>query len=166
MFAVPGWSVPSAPVKEQPNKATKKRKHSSTQDHGHAPGVERSLENLLPKVEPASSSRHKKRKGEPSSVDATGLYPVPRKRKRSKKQMSNQDSSKMNASDVSPTLLTDLQRDMKESLHGARFRCVTRSPWLHVLSCDERLINETFYKSDSHEAKSMMQKDPKIFEEV
>jgi hypothetical protein len=84
MFAVPGWSVPSAPVKEQPNKATKKRKHSSTQDHGHAPGVEKLLENppSLPKVEAAG--RHKKRKGEPSSVDTAGLSPAPKKERGAK----------------------------------------------------------------------------------
>ncbi|KAF7331895.1 Uracil phosphoribosyltransferase [Mycena kentingensis (nom. inval.)] len=45
--------------------------------------------------------------------------------------------------------LTALQKDMKKSLDGARFR----------------LINETLYKSDSKEAHQMMQKDPNMFQE-
>ncbi|KAJ7095255.1 methyltransferase-domain-containing protein [Mycena belliarum] len=45
--------------------------------------------------------------------------------------------------------LTELQKGMKRSLDGARFR----------------LINETLYKSDSQEAHEMMQKNPKVYEE-
>jgi len=61
-------------------------------------------------------------------------------------QTRNQESPKRN---VSPVPLTALQRNMKDSLDGARFR----------------LINETLYKSVSHEARGMMQKDPKVYEE-
>ncbi|KAJ7283778.1 putative uracil phosphoribosyltransferase [Mycena rebaudengoi] len=50
---------------------------------------------------------------------------------------------------VSTAGLTALQKGMKRSLDGARFR----------------LINETLYKSDSHEAHQMMRKDPKVYEE-
>ncbi|THV08691.1 hypothetical protein K435DRAFT_740991 [Dendrothele bispora CBS 962.96] len=45
--------------------------------------------------------------------------------------------------------LTSLQKSMKQSLDGARFR----------------LINETLYKTDSHEAQRMMQEDPAVFSE-
>ncbi|KAJ7086760.1 methyltransferase-domain-containing protein [Mycena epipterygia] len=45
--------------------------------------------------------------------------------------------------------LTAMQKGMKQSLDGARFR----------------LINETLYKSDSQQAHEMMQKDPKVYEE-
>ncbi|KAF8211249.1 methyltransferase-domain-containing protein [Mycena galopus ATCC 62051] len=45
--------------------------------------------------------------------------------------------------------LTALQKEMKRSLDGARFR----------------LINETLYKSDSKQAHEMMQKDAKVYEE-
>ncbi|KAJ7507681.1 methyltransferase-domain-containing protein [Mycena galericulata] len=45
--------------------------------------------------------------------------------------------------------LTALQKGMKRSLDGARFR----------------LINETLYKSDSQQAHEMMRKDPKVYEE-
>jgi len=45
--------------------------------------------------------------------------------------------------------LTSLQKDMKHSLDGARFR------W----------INETLYKADSAKSHQMMQEDPKVFEE-
>ncbi|KAJ7179862.1 methyltransferase-domain-containing protein [Mycena crocata] len=45
--------------------------------------------------------------------------------------------------------LTALQKGMKRSLDGARFR----------------LINETLYKSDSQQAHKMMQKDQKVYEE-
>ncbi|KAJ7904385.1 putative uracil phosphoribosyltransferase [Mycena olivaceomarginata] len=45
--------------------------------------------------------------------------------------------------------LTALQKGMKRSLDGARFR----------------LINETLYKSDSQQAHEMMQQDPKVYEE-
>ncbi|KAF8843193.1 hypothetical protein BDN67DRAFT_964848 [Paxillus ammoniavirescens] len=47
------------------------------------------------------------------------------------------------------TGLTALQRNMKESLDGARFR----------------LINETLYKSNSLEAVKMIKEDPKIYED-
>ncbi|KAF8974344.1 methyltransferase-domain-containing protein [Flammula alnicola] len=46
--------------------------------------------------------------------------------------------------------LTALQKSMKDSLDGARFR----------------LINENLYKTDSREAHQMMREDPKVFEEV
>ncbi|KAJ6599197.1 putative uracil phosphoribosyltransferase [Mycena vulgaris] len=45
--------------------------------------------------------------------------------------------------------LTALQKGMRRSLDGARFR----------------LINETLYKSDSQQAHEMMQKDPNVYEE-
>ncbi|KAJ7047500.1 methyltransferase-domain-containing protein [Mycena alexandri] len=45
--------------------------------------------------------------------------------------------------------LTALQKGMKRSLDGARFR----------------LINETLYKTDSQQAHEMMQNDPKVYEE-
>ncbi|KAJ7179255.1 methyltransferase-domain-containing protein [Mycena filopes] len=45
--------------------------------------------------------------------------------------------------------LTALQKGMKRSLDGARFR----------------LINETLYKSDSQQAHEMMQNDPKVYQE-
>ncbi|KAF8165198.1 methyltransferase-domain-containing protein [Crassisporium funariophilum] len=55
------------------------------------------------------------------------------------------------ASDKQPQAsgLTALQKSMKQSLHGARFR----------------LINENLYKSDSHGAHQTMRDDPTIFEE-
>jgi ribosomal RNA-processing protein 8 len=66
---------------------------------------------------------------------------------------------------VSTAGLTALQKGMKRSLDGARFRQVLSKCSLHPFIF-ARLINETLYKSDSHEAHQMMRKDPKVYEEV
>jgi ribosomal RNA-processing protein 8 len=135
LFEVPGWSIPSTPVKEQSNKSTKKRKHPNTQSQGHAEKLLMKFSNDPPKVGDVS----KKRKGEPSSADQedetslSAAANASRNRKRRRQnQTLNQELRKRNVSDVSPAPLTALQRNMKESLEGARFRCVSRSASVRV----------------------------------
>ncbi|KIJ70248.1 hypothetical protein HYDPIDRAFT_104934 [Hydnomerulius pinastri MD-312] len=80
------------------------------------------------------------------------------KKKSKRKKSKATDVDRSGPSDQSPkapkpaqnnTGLTSLQRNMKESLDGARFR----------------LINESLYKSDSSEAVKMMKEDPKVFDD-
>ncbi|KAL4075992.1 methyltransferase-domain-containing protein [Scleroderma yunnanense] len=106
--------------------------------------------------------RSQARKGDPptpkapSSKDTSGAS-----KKRNKKQKASKNSSSATASGLSGSTpkasgfahgnsgLTSMQKNMKESLDGARFR----------------LINEKLYKSDSSEAVKMMKKDPKVFQD-
>ncbi|OAX42920.1 hypothetical protein K503DRAFT_682308 [Rhizopogon vinicolor AM-OR11-026] len=74
------------------------------------------------------------------------------KQKQKKPDAKKPSSSEQQPRNVSPAVdgvsgLTSLQKGMKESLDGARFR------W----------INELLYKSDSSEAVRMMKEDPAVF---
>ena len=66
--------------------------------------------------------------------------------------------------------LTALQSGMKNSLEGARFRCVSLlSQFTYTTShrtIYSRWINEELYKSDSAHAHDMMRADPNVFHEV
>ena len=71
----------------------------------------------------------------------------------------------------SRSALTSLQHDMKQSLDGARFRCVTHSNFYAADSYPytlkpRRWINEKLYKSDSAHAHAMMCEDPAVFDDV
>jgi ribosomal RNA-processing protein 8 len=69
--------------------------------------------------------------------------------------------------DDSVTSLTSLQRGMKQSLDGARFRQVRYFPNLILpMLTISRLINESLYKTDSQQAHQMMLDDPKVYEDV
>ena len=149
LFEVPGWSIPNAPVKEQSNKANKKRKHSSAQDQGHVQSVDKFLAKLLnnpAKVEASVSDvgKPKERRGavSPPEENVMGHSPSSRIRKARKKQRLNRESPTKNVSDVSPASLTTLQRAMKESLGGARFRYVNRYPLLCVLNFLYSKVNQ------------------------
>ncbi|KAG5648681.1 hypothetical protein DXG03_000027 [Asterophora parasitica] len=69
--------------------------------------------------------------------------------------------------DGSPTGgLTALQKGMKQSLDGARFRWVgLRFAGPRIETAISRLINESLYKTDSAEAHQMMKEDPRVFED-
>lgn len=66
--------------------------------------------------------------------------------------------------------LTALQSGMKNSLEGARFRCVFLTSQYTYSSSQRpihsRWINEELYKSDSARAHEMMREDPNVFHEV
>lgn len=65
--------------------------------------------------------------------------------------------------------LTSLQKNMKHSLDGARFRWVSYifPVYLLIKICpDDSWINEALYKADSAKSHQMMQEDPKVYEEV
>lgn len=64
--------------------------------------------------------------------------------------------------------LTTLQRKMKQSLDGARFRCdcaLFRSG-IELTGFHRRWLNETLYKSSSKDAEGLMKENPELFEEV
>ena len=128
---------------------------------GRAQGV-KSQQSPIPAVqqaEPHKTSKKRKKerpkKGPPAGDRVTG--------------------SRSTASSQLPTesrsALTSLQHDMKQSLDGARFRCVTHSNFYAADSypCTlkpRRWINEKLYKSDSARAHAMMREDPAVFDDV
>jgi len=126
--------------------AGKKRKRTKSET-GSQPNVARALDKIdkqlvdAPAAKP--SKKQKKSKQEPKTVHEPA----------SVSQKANVQTSPPKPSaptSTSATGLTPLQASMKKKLDGARFR--------H--------INEVLYKVDSAEATSMMQADPKIFDEV
>ncbi|KAG1892629.1 methyltransferase-domain-containing protein [Suillus subluteus] len=139
--------------KHQEDKQGPKKKKKN---HGKTTG------GLDAKVEHATSNKGKEKVSSPpggsikgSAVEqsvkgGSGLRKKMIKQKKSSKP--DGGKSEQQPQNVSPTLdevsgLTSLQRGMKESLDGARFR------W----------INELLYKSDSSEAVRMMKEDPAVF---
>ncbi|KAJ7638685.1 methyltransferase-domain-containing protein [Roridomyces roridus] len=94
----------------------------------------------LPKALAASEKR---------SSSASSSSSLARPTKRAKRDHESDDKPLPTIPEEPTTSLTAMQKSMKQSLDGARFR----------------LINETLYKSDSQHAHEMMQKDPKVFEE-
>ncbi|KAM6495752.1 putative methyltransferase domain containing protein [Amanita muscaria] len=184
LFEVPGWSVAGKPATESPTHS-KKRKRSS--DGDKATIGDFNLEKLVKKLrgsksEHASSSpgdkngkREKKSKIElkkeqeveekkksislpkplkPALAEIARRLSVrsspSHRRKNHQKVRSSVESAP--AQLRSPTNgqvgLTEMQKSMQHSLDGAKFR----------------MINETLYKSPSHEAREMMQ-DSSVFEE-
>ncbi|KAG6880448.1 hypothetical protein C0992_000050 [Termitomyces sp. T32_za158] len=79
----------------------------------------------------------------PKTLDK--LHPFSASSKKTKKKHGGDSSSSKSAF----VGLTPLQKGMKDSLDGARFR----------------LINESLYKSDSSQAYKMIKEDPRIFED-
>ncbi|KAK0491098.1 methyltransferase-domain-containing protein [Armillaria novae-zelandiae] len=176
LFDVPGWSVNSDPVPEA-NLSSRKRKRTS-EDSEKTLAAEANLGKLMsrfkgnlssqrvkgPKSVDKSSKASSIRK---SKIDAheekkkaislpRPLKPVdsrqssdrPTKRVKTKHRVESSASADV-VEEKKSNGLTSLQKEMKESLNGARFR----------------MINETLYKSNSSEAFSMMQEDKNVFEE-
>ncbi|KAJ3517989.1 hypothetical protein NLJ89_g171 [Agrocybe chaxingu] len=191
LFQVPGWSMASAPVREEPQHASKKRKRPSADTH-RLEAAEVNIDKLISKLahpqpgenpanskgkakaqDPGRNARFRKKQKlvadsadapekRPSASSSEGKAPPssPTKSKRERKKIakSNPPATEVTSKRARPSSpqqeaassrLTALQKGMKESLDGARFR----------------LINETLYKSDSRAAHTMMQEDPKVFEE-
>ncbi|CAA7259906.1 unnamed protein product [Cyclocybe aegerita] len=193
LFQVPGWSVATAPVREEPQYTSKKRKRPSNDTH-KLEAAEVNIEKLISKLahpqpgeNPTNSKgkakaqdpRRKARLGKKQKL-GVGAADAPKKAERPSASSSevkippssptkSKKEKKMAKSNPPPAIevaskrlkpsspqqeatssrLTALQKGMKQSLDGARFR----------------LINETLYKSDSRAARQMMQEDPKVFEE-
>ncbi|KAG6868455.1 hypothetical protein C0993_002593 [Termitomyces sp. T159_Od127] len=82
---------------------------------------------------------------QPPPKSSDKLHPLSASSKKTKKKHGRDSSSSQSAF----VNLTPLQKGMKESLDGARFR----------------LINESLYKSDSSQAHKMIKEDPRIFED-
>ncbi|KAG7449356.1 uncharacterized protein BT62DRAFT_679465 [Guyanagaster necrorhizus] len=171
LFDVPGWSVKSDPVPEATSSSRKRRRASEDSDKLLA--AEANLGKLMNRFKGNSSSQRVK---EPKSADKSRKpkskidthedkkkaisLPRPLKAVDSRQSLhrpTKKIKTKCAVEESSPSVnvvqskdgLTDLQKEMKESLNGARFR----------------MINETLYKSNSSEAFSMMQGDKNVFEE-
>ncbi|KAG2158824.1 methyltransferase-domain-containing protein [Suillus bovinus] len=130
--------------KQGPKK--KKKNHGKTTG-GLDAKVEHTTSNKgKEKVSSSSSGSIKENAVKQSVKGGSGL------RKQKKNLKPDSGKSEPQPQNVSPTAnevsgLTSLQKGMKESLDGARFR------W----------INELLYKSDSSEAVKMMKEDPAVF---
>ncbi|KAF8076251.1 ribosomal RNA-processing protein 8 [Lyophyllum atratum] len=188
LFDIPGWSVTSPPITESSSQS-KKRKRPASDTH-KLQSAEVNLEKLVKKLKGGSSVDDQGKHGEKkrgqmgllggkqkaekqkakSKADAVkGQKKISRPRplkatetdsalplrpaKRGKTEHTVESSSAVASTrkslDSSTSGLTALQQGMKQSLDGARFR----------------LINESLYKTDSHEAHQMMKEDPRVFED-
>ncbi|KAG6327658.1 hypothetical protein ID866_11431, partial [Astraeus odoratus] len=178
LFEVPGWTVPSTPVSvPAPSKKRKRRASHSPDDLQSVQANLEKLVKILGDDAPNSDGRpskksHRKSKAQKGTHDQEAPRPgkmgdpiakntapitVPKKKKDKKRR----ESKSMNTEALSHSIskpppstqenasLTSLQKRMRESLDGARFR----------------LINEKLYKSESSEALEMMKEDPRVFQD-
>lgn len=166
-FDVPGWSVPGVPVAVP----SKKRKRPPKQGLDHiqsaAVNVQKLMKRLATEQTPASGGgvsadadqppkkkrkRVKDPKAQQSHIAARGdgeQSTLKKKKDRQKKTGGDKASPAPSQPPSQPSrdALTSLQRGMKQSLDGARFR------W----------INEKLYKSDGAHAHAMMREDPAVY---
>jgi len=189
LFEVPGWSVPSKPVSD-PSQNHKKRKRGQSGQtdkiQAASTNIEKLIEKLGSKSDAAEGQPKKKQKARGNSKPSTSS-PKPgsslqskrkprvveenetrplsmpqdgdkaifgKKKQKQRRESTGHDASEVGSSKKAKTGasdkgLTSLQENMKSSLDGARFR------W----------INETLYKSDSHNAVQMMKENPSVFDE-
>ncbi|KIL00275.1 hypothetical protein PAXRUDRAFT_821814 [Paxillus rubicundulus Ve08.2h10] len=176
LFQVPGWSVSSQPLSTT-QRSSKKRKRAGSQDLGQLRSAQVNLDKLINTlgdraahhdgdVPNKNKNKPNQRTSQPSRKNpcaskkhgkATNSGAPPKKNANKKKTKAEstpqpasfERNSKFPTTTRGNTSLTALQRNMKESLDGARFR----------------LINETLYKSNSLEAVRMIKEDPKIYQD-
>lgn len=152
LFEVAGWAVKAAPIREGAQQVSKKRKRPS--NHSQLEAVEVNVEKLMAKMTNANTaessiqkSERKKRqktnrqKQVKGSAEETKERPPSPPRKAEKKKAETKtktkqavDSASVLPSKSKPTFeepqensyvkLTALQKSMKDSLDGARFRSV------------------------------------------
>lgn len=194
LFEVPGWSVSGEPVSESQSHS-KKRKRSSNDGNfkGHLPDL--NIDKLVKRLKGhksdhgASSTgngkkdkdkneQEQQREDKKKSISlpkplkpATQEQPEPstvsRLRKKDRKTRSSVESAPaMMQSSAGGDALTTMQKNMKQSLDGAKFR---QGDFIALdafrIKSRNRMINETLYKSHSGEAHEMM-RDAQAFEEV
>ena len=132
----------------------KKRRHVEGNKSQQAP-----TPTAIQQVETHRTPKKKRKKGGPKETSGD-------------KTAGSQSPSSRLASEAHSTL-TSLQHDMKQSLDGARFRCVIY-PYPNSYAGDTHLctlksrrwVNEKLYKSDSAHAHAMMREDPAVFNDV
>ncbi|KAJ8516358.1 hypothetical protein ONZ45_g6300 [Pleurotus djamor] len=170
LFNVPGWSVPTAPVSQV---STKHKKRARTgKRRAESPRVDAIPEQPQPSTPKQASKKGapKHKKGDNShqpfaaaevTAETADGSQKSKKRKREREASSNVPPVNTTPKKLKTVVtkdngeapsskLTALQKTMKKTLDGARFR----------------LINEQLYKSHSSEANKMLQDDPTIFDEV
>ncbi len=142
LFDVPGWSVPGVPVAVPSRKRKRPSRHDLDQLQSATVNVEKLMKQLATEQTGVSADadqppkkkrmRDKDRKAQqpPTSTQGDGEQRKKKKKKERKKQTGdNVASSSSPTSSHPPTqpthnALTSLQRGMKQSLDGARFRYV------------------------------------------
>ena len=196
LFDVPGWSVSGAPVAVPSKK--RKRPQGLDQIQSATVNVEKLMKRLATEQEQTHASTKGDRSGPSAGADGHQPPKKKRKRVQDKVQQSHtpargdgeQNASRkkrkggqkntrgdkaasLAASHPTPrpsgNALTTLQRGMKHSLVGARFRYV-KPRTQDAINCARpaffRWINEKLYKSDGAHAHAMMREDPAVFDDV
>ncbi|KAF5321975.1 hypothetical protein D9619_000752 [Psilocybe cf. subviscida] len=194
-FDVPGWSIPTAPVREGTNKVSKKRKRpsTSTQLESAAVNVDRLMAKLASVVPedmtrakqsyndatPSAKKRKEKQKQQPAEQAKNAASPVnrpPQKRARQsprESQSKSQDTAKANkmakskhaAGDSPAAASSSKSVSAQASSSSSGLTALQKSMKDKLDGAQFRLINENLYKTDSHEAHNMMKENPKVFEE-
>ena len=128
------------------------------------------------KVKQQERGREAERPATPSATSSHSPERQTKKQKRKKGKREEEKAEEHPAVEISKppqpakkaggTGLTALQAGMKQSLDGARFRCVRGLRMSRVRLNKYRWINETLYKSDSAKAHEMMRENPSVFSEV
>ncbi|KAH9002365.1 methyltransferase-domain-containing protein [Lactarius hatsudake] len=179
LFDVPGWSVPGAPVAVSSKKRKRPSKQGLDQIQSATVNMEKLMERLATEQThdantkgdrgegvsaDADQSPKKKRKRVKDQVQRShtpargdGEQRMPKKKRKDREKKTGADKVTSSPplapshppSQPSGNALTSLQRGMKQSLDGARFR------W----------INEKLYKSDGAHAHAMMREDPAVFDD-
>ncbi len=146
LFEVPGWSVKADPVGESPNQASRKRKRNSEDSTGSEVNLDRLMNKLKRKPDKehkASSSANKKQKAHEDKKNSISLpkalkgaekrstdvqRPPPKKKAKTKHlvESKSSDDSPLPSPQESAGL-TEMQKQMRDSLNGARFRSTTSS---------------------------------------
>ncbi len=196
LFEVPGWSVTGEPVPDSPSRSKKRKRSSNDgSDKGHLPdlNIDKLVKRLKGhKSDHATSSlgngkKEKKEKSEQlkeqereekkksislpkplksATQEQSKSSTVTRLQKHRKTRSSVESAPAAVQSPAGGEALTTMQKSMKQSLDGAKFRQekIFIIP-LTSISVLNRVINETLYKSPSNEAREMM-RDSRVFEEV
>ncbi|KAF8351317.1 methyltransferase-domain-containing protein [Amanita rubescens] len=174
LFEVPGWSVTGEPVPDSPSRSKKRKRFSNdSSDKGHLPDL--NIDKLVKRLKghksdhgassPGSGKKDKKeqlKEQEREEKKKSISLPKPLKSatqeqsksstaarlKHRKTRSSVESAPAALQSSAGGEALTTMQKSMKQSLDGAKFR----------------VINETLYKSPSNEAREMM-RDSRVFEE-
>ncbi|KAH9062194.1 methyltransferase-domain-containing protein [Lactarius vividus] len=179
LFDVPGWSVPDTPVAVPSKKRKRPSKQGLDQIQSAVVNMEKLMERLATEqthgiktkgdhgggVSANADQSPKKRKRvkdhevqqshTPARGDGEKNTPKKKRKNREKKPAGDKVTSSPPPAPSHPpsqpsgNALTSLQRGMKQSLDGARFR------W----------INEKLYKSDGAHAHAMMREDPAVFDD-
>jgi len=134
LFKVPCWSIPTAPIQEDSPRTFRKRKLSSTNQTEEVRDWARQLKKLSHEQSATSKDFQKsqvygkKVKEKPKDIPGpSSVAGVTGRKKKKREKIAHALPNRAEAPNNPVIPLTDLQKRMKETLDGARFRCVVFS---------------------------------------